>query len=85
MRNLEASGLINNPKLSVIKAGDATAATTNAAPSRTTSAEDRALPFGFEMTVSLRSANAEAEAEEAAPAGPVPSNVPSPAPAAKAS
>jgi type IV pilus assembly protein PilN len=74
MRNLEASGLINNPRLSIIKAGDAT----QAAPA---SPADRSLPFGFEMTVTLRSTSEEAEAEEsAAPDGSVPSNAPAAVP-----
>jgi hypothetical protein len=86
MRNLEASGLINNPRLSIIKAGDATQATGAAAAA--TSA-DRSLPFGFEMTVTLRSTSEEAEAEEGAtPEDGVPTNapaaVPSNAPAAPA-
>ena len=54
MRNLEASGLINNPKLSIIRTGNATGG--GAAP---TTPQDRALPFAFEMTVTLRPANAE--------------------------
>jgi type IV pilus assembly protein PilN len=74
MRNLEASGLINNPRLSIIKAGDAT----QAAPA---SPADRSLPFGFEMTVTLRSTSEEAEAEEGAtPDGVVPSNAPAAVP-----
>ena len=74
MRNLEASGLINNPRLSIIKAGDAT----QAAPA---SPADRSLPFGFEMTVTLRSTSEEAEAEEGAnPDGVVPSNAPTAVP-----
>ncbi len=78
MRNLEASGLINNPRLSIIKAGDATQATSAARP---TTPADRSLPFGFEMTVTLRSTSEEAEAEEgAAPGDSVPSNVPAAAP-----
>jgi type IV pilus assembly protein PilN len=81
MRNLEASGLINNPKLSVIKAGDASSTTTQSRTAPT--AEDRALPFGFEMKVTLRSSSDEADAAEgAAEGGAVPSNVPT---AAKAS
>ena len=60
MRNLEASGLINNPRLSIIKAGDASQATDATRPT------DRSLPFGFEMTVTLRSPSDEAEAEEPA-------------------
>jgi type IV pilus assembly protein PilN len=73
MRNLEASGLINNPKLSIIKAGDSTA--TTGSPTPTTPA-DRSLPFGFEMTVTLRSTSDEAEADGETPADAVPSNVP---------
>lgn len=74
MRNLEASGLINNPQLSVIKAGDATAS--RAQPSAS-SAENRALPFGFEMKVTLRSSSEEGKAEDGEPTdGAVPSNVP---------
>ncbi len=56
MRNLEASGLINNPKLSIIRAG---AAAPQGGQAAAPTAEDRALPFGFEMTVTLRSATAE--------------------------
>jgi type IV pilus assembly protein PilN len=80
MRNLEASGLINNPQLSVIRAGDAaTAGRQSGAPN----AEDRALPFGFEMKVTLRSSSEEeAEAEDGQADDAVPSNVPA---AAKAS
>ena len=48
MRNLEVSGLINNPRLSIIRAGAGTGTGAAAA------AETRALPFGFEMTVTLR-------------------------------
>ncbi|WP_397608048.1 PilN domain-containing protein [Silanimonas sp.] len=78
MRNLEASGLINNPRLSIIKAGDATQAASAARPTTPT---DRSLPFGFEMTVTLRSTSEEAEAEEGAtPSGSVPSNAPAAAP-----
>lgn len=49
MRNLEASGLITNPRLNVIRAGEV-------------KAEDRALPFEFEMRVALKSAS-ESDAE----------------------
>lgn len=78
MRNLEASGLINNPRLSIIKAGDATQTPTSA-PS--TAPADRSLPFGFEMTVTLRSTSDEAEAENGdAPAGGTPSNAPTAVP-----
>ncbi|GIX39850.1 MAG: fimbrial protein [Silanimonas sp.] len=52
MRNLEASGLITNPRLNVIRAGE-------------TKAEDRALPFEFEMRVALKSAS-ESDAEAGA-------------------
>jgi len=76
MRNLEASGLINNPRLSIIKAGDATQAAS--APSAAAPV-DRALPFGFEMTVTLRSPSDEAEAVDAASGG-TPSNAPAAAP-----
>ena len=83
MRNLEASGLINNPRLSIIRTGNATGGGQQAAPT----AEDRALPFAFEMTVTLRSANAE-EGEEGAEAvdgdAATPSNVPAAAPATPA-
>lgn len=72
MRNLEASGLINNPKLSVIRAGEAGAG--SSAQGRT--AADRALPFDFEMTVTLRSASEEADANAAAADAAVPSNAP---------
>lgn len=78
MRNLEVSGLINNPKLSIIKAG-AAAPQGNARAAPT--AEDRALPFGFEMTVMLRAANAE-DGEEGAPADGAPAPAATPAPAA---
>lgn len=81
MRNLEASGLINNPKLSIIKAGDSTAAAGSSA--RPATPADRSLPFGFEMTVTLRSTSDEAEASGETPTDAVPSNVP--AAAAKAS
>jgi type IV pilus assembly protein PilN len=64
MRNLEASGLINNPQLSVIKAGSSAGGNAQA---RTSAAEDRALPFGFEMKVTLRSSAEEAKADEGAP------------------
>jgi type IV pilus assembly protein PilN len=73
MRNLEASGLINNPRLSIIKAGDASQAAGAARPT------DRSLPFGFEMTVTLRSPSDEAEAEEAASGG-TPTDPPAVAP-----
>lgn len=76
MRNLEASGLINNPRLSIIKAGDATQPSGGAAP---TSPADRALPFGFEMTVTLRSPSDEADAADAAGEG-TPTNAPASAP-----
>lgn len=58
MRNLEASGVINSPKLNIIRAGSATG-TPQAA---TSAAEDRALPFGFEMIVRLPE-NAEGEGD----------------------
>jgi len=76
MRNLEASGLINNPRLSIIKAGDAAPAGGAARPA------DRALPFGFEMTVTLRSTSDEekAESEAGAAPGPTPTNAPAAAP-----
>ena len=64
MRNLEASGLINNPQLSVIRAGDASAT----APQVRSAAEDRALPFGFEMKVTLRSSAEDANTDDGAPA-----------------
>ncbi len=67
MRNLEASGLINNPKLSIIRAG---AAAPQGGRAGAPTPEDRALPFGFEMTVTLRAANAEGEAEGEAPTTP---------------
>lgn len=78
MRNLEASGLINNPRLSIIKAGDATQARSGSAPS---SPADRALPFGFEMTVTLRSPSDESDAGDEAGEG-TPSNAPAAAPKA---
>lgn len=74
MRNLEASGLITNPKLSIIRAGEATAT----AARQASTADDRALPFGFEMTVVLKpaaSATDDAAADEA-PATPVASTPP---------
>lgn len=74
MRNLEASGLITNPKLSIIRAGEAAATTSRQAPA----VEDRALPFGFEMTVVLKAAATaedDAEADEAS-ATPVASTPP---------
>ncbi|MCZ8114274.1 MAG: PilN domain-containing protein [Lysobacteraceae bacterium] len=78
MRNLEASGLINNPRLSIIKAGDATQ-TPASRPS--TAPADRSLPFGFEMTVTLRSSSDEAEAENGdSPTGATPSNAPAAVP-----
>lgn len=77
MRNLEASGLINNPRLSIIKAGEATQAS---GPARPATPADRSLPFGFEMTVTLRSPSDEAEAEGATPAEGVPSNAPATVP-----
>jgi len=55
MRNLEASGLITNPQLGVIRTSDPREA-------------DRALPFDFEMRVTLRTAAEEAAAGSAAPA-----------------
>jgi len=55
MRNLEASGLISNPQLGVIRTSDPREA-------------DRALPFDFEMRVTLRTAAEEAAAGSAAPA-----------------
>lgn len=76
MRNLEASGLINNPRLSIIKAGEATQA---AGASRAAAPVDRSLPFGFEMTVTLRSPSDEAEAGDAA-SDVTPSNAPAAAP-----
>lgn len=78
MRNLEASGLINNPRLSIIKAGDATPPSGGAAP---TNPADRALPFGFEMTVTLRSPSDEADAENESGEG-TPSSSPAAAPKA---
>lgn len=51
MRNLEASGLINDPKLSIIRAG---AGAPQGGQTAAMTAVDRALPFGFEMTVTLR-------------------------------
>jgi type IV pilus assembly protein PilN len=75
MRNLEASGLINNPRLSIIKAGEATA---TSAP--TTGPVDRSLPFGFEMTVTLRSTSDEAKTDGDAAPGAVPSNAPAAVP-----
>ena len=80
MRNLEASGLINNPRLSIIKAGEAQASS----GARQAAPVDRSLPFGFEMTVTLRSPGDEAEAEGAAPAA-APGSAPAPAAAAQAS
>ena len=75
MRNLEASGLINNPRLSIIKAGDASQTSAPSTPA------DRSLPFGFEMTVTLRSTSDEADAENGdAPAGGTPSNAPAAVP-----
>lgn len=76
MRNLEASGLINNPRLSIIRAGDSTQAS---GPARPAAPADRALPFGFEMTVTLRSTSDEAAAEDAAADG-APSNAPAAVP-----
>lgn len=68
MRNLEASGLITNPKLGVIKTSDLREA-------------DRALPFDFEMKVVLRTSAEEAEKQAAestpaagAPAAPAPAS-----------
>jgi type IV pilus assembly protein PilN len=55
MRNLEASGLITNPQLGVIRTSDPREA-------------DRAMPFDFEMKVTLRTAAEEAAAGAAAPA-----------------
>jgi len=55
MRNLEASGLITNPQLGVIRTSDPREA-------------DRALPFDFEMRVTLRTAAEEAAAGSATPA-----------------
>ncbi len=57
MRNLEASGLITDPKLGVIRTSNAQEA-------------DRALPFDFEMKVVLRTSAEEAEkqATDASPA-----------------
>ncbi|GAB3729187.1 PilN domain-containing protein [Silanimonas algicola] len=75
MRNLEASGLINNPRLSIIKAGE----TTQGGGASPASPADRSLPFGFEMTVTLRSPSDEAAAEEAASGG-TPTNAPAAAP-----
>lgn len=49
MRNLEASGLITNPQLGVIRTSDVREA-------------DRALPFDFEMRVTLRTSAEEAAA-----------------------
>lgn len=73
MRNLEASGLINNPQLSVIRAGAAAGANASQAPT----AEDRALPFGFEMKVTLRSPAEEADGTEGdAEADPASSSAP---------
>ena len=74
MRNLEASGLITNPKLSIIRAGEATATAARQAPT----ADDRALPFGFEMTVVLKPAATAADdaAADEAPAAPVASTPP---------
>ncbi|MBS3958271.1 MAG: PilN domain-containing protein [Xanthomonadaceae bacterium] len=54
MRNLEASGLITNPQLGVIRTSDPREA-------------DRAMPFDFEMKVTLRTAAEEAAAGAAAP------------------
>ncbi len=76
MRNLEASGLINNPRLSIIKAGDSTQPGAAASP---TTPADRSLPFGFEMTVTLRSTSDEAAAEDEATEG-APTNAPAAAP-----
>jgi type IV pilus assembly protein PilN len=71
MRNLEVSGLINNPRLSIIRAGAGTGA-----PAAATAAENRALPFGFEMTVTLRPVTDETAAGDATspdgPAAPAP-------------
>lgn len=61
MRNLEVSGLINNPRLSIIRAGAGTGTGAAAA------AETRALPFGFEMTVTLRPVTEETASGDGAP------------------
>lgn len=93
MRNLEASGLINNPRLSIIRTGNASAQ--GGGQQAALTPEDRALPFAFEMTVTLRSANAEdgedgtgaAEGDAATPSNApsaTPSNVPAAAPATPA-
>lgn len=58
MRNLEASGLITNPKLGVIKTSDLKEG-------------DRGLPFDFEMKVVLRTSAEEAE-KQAAGTAPAP-------------
>ena len=81
MRNLEASGLINNPRLSIIKAGDATPAAGAGRPASAPTPADRSLPFGFEMTVTLRSSSEEEEAEGgAAPAQATPATAPAAVP-----
>lgn len=59
MRNLEASGLITQPRLGVIRASAAQGA-------------DRALPFEFEMKVLLRTPGEESAAGDAVPATPPP-------------
>jgi len=71
MRNLEASGLITNPQLGVIRTSDPKEA-------------DRALPFDFEMKVTLRTSAEEAAAGATAPPSNAPAAVPSNAPTAPA-
>ena len=83
MRNLEASGLINNPRLSIIRTGNAS--TAGGGQQAAATPEDRALPFAFEMTVTLRSANApEGEGEAGATEGEAATPTPSAAPATPA-
>jgi len=68
MRNLEASGLISQPQLGVIKASEGIGA-------------DRGLPFEFEMKVALLKPGAEGEGDAADPSADAPAAPPAPVPA----
>jgi type IV pilus assembly protein PilN len=72
MRNLEGSGWMTNPDLSIIEAKAEESAATLATPA-TVAAEARALPYAFTLQVKLANPNApDADGNVVAPAGAVP-------------
>lgn len=81
MRNLEGSGWMTNPDLSII---EAKAEEKSATPSTVTS-ESRALPYAFTLQVKLANPNApDADGNVVAPVGAAPANAAGGAPATPA-